>query len=86
MWLRRLGPAVLVLWAPLLAIPVVMLMTAGDRMSVLDWIAVVGGGAGSVVIYVATLIFVIRAYRRDYSEIFEQDVDDVGRQHDPSDS
>ncbi|MFT4285667.1 MAG: hypothetical protein QM598_12605 [Protaetiibacter sp.] len=71
--LRRFGPVVIVLCVPFLAILVVMIVSSWDTMSPMTWLAVLGGGAGSVGIMVAMVLLTVAAYRRDYSHLFEEE-------------
>lgn len=63
----------LVLWAPILAVPVVMVALRPEDMPPMAWVAVIGGGAGSVAIYTLLLVLVVRAFRRDYSFLTDED-------------
>ena len=37
------------------------------------WVAVIGGGVGSVAIYTLLFVLVVRAFRRDYSFLADED-------------
>jgi hypothetical protein len=63
----------LVLWAPILAIPVVIVALRPEDMPPMAWVAVIGGGAGSVAIYTLLFVLVVRAFRRDYSFLTDED-------------